>query len=49
MVLFQGTLCTDPTQVVNIEQYKQFLPLARGSLEIESEIQHDTVGIAHFS
>nr|ABF18510.1 putative 16.8 kDa salivary secreted protein [Aedes aegypti] len=37
-----GTLCTDPTQVVNIEQYKQFLPLARGSLEIESEIQHDT-------
>lgn len=37
-----GTLCTDPTQVINIEQFKQFLPLARGSLEIDSDIQHDT-------
>uniref|UniRef100_A0A023EH88 Putative 16.8 kDa salivary secreted protein n=1 Tax=Aedes albopictus TaxID=7160 RepID=A0A023EH88_AEDAL len=37
-----GTLCTDPSQVLNIEQYKQFLPLARGSIEIESDIQHDT-------
>lgn len=37
-----GTLCTDPTQAVNIEQYKQFLPLARGTIDVETEIQHDT-------
>uniref|UniRef100_A0A1Q3FR32 Putative 16.8 kDa salivary secreted protein n=1 Tax=Culex tarsalis TaxID=7177 RepID=A0A1Q3FR32_CULTA len=38
----EGTLCTDPSQVVNIEQYKQFLPLARGLIDIEMDIQHDT-------
>ncbi|XP_055641487.1 uncharacterized protein LOC129778544 [Toxorhynchites rutilus septentrionalis] len=37
-----GTLCVEPTQGMSIEPYKQFLSLARGSIDVETEIQHDT-------
>ncbi|XP_055592252.1 uncharacterized protein LOC129748806 [Uranotaenia lowii] len=37
-----GTICSDPTQIISIEPYKQMLSLARGRIEVEAEIQHDT-------
>ncbi|XP_055548134.1 uncharacterized protein LOC129731827 [Wyeomyia smithii] len=37
-----GTLCTDPTQVINIAAFAQFLELAQGTIDVETEIQHDT-------
>ncbi|XP_058815147.1 uncharacterized protein LOC131678816 [Topomyia yanbarensis] len=38
----EGSLCTDPTQVVNIAPFAQFLTLVRGTIDVETEIQHDT-------
>uniref|UniRef100_T1DF68 Putative 16.8 kDa salivary secreted protein n=1 Tax=Psorophora albipes TaxID=869069 RepID=T1DF68_9DIPT len=37
-----GTICTDPSQVIDIERFKRMLPLVRGRIDMESEIQHDT-------
>ncbi|XP_053696146.1 uncharacterized protein LOC128743570 [Sabethes cyaneus] len=37
-----GTLCTDPSQTINIAPFAQFLALAQGTIDVETEIQHDT-------
>ncbi|XP_058451057.1 uncharacterized protein LOC131430259 [Malaya genurostris] len=38
----EGLLCTDPSQVVNISPFAEFLALVRGTIDVETEIQHDT-------
>uniref|UniRef100_A0A182Q2K3 MD-2-related lipid-recognition domain-containing protein n=1 Tax=Anopheles farauti TaxID=69004 RepID=A0A182Q2K3_9DIPT len=37
-----GKICTDPSQVVNINRFKQYLPLARGSITVDVKVQHDS-------
>lgn len=36
-----GTLCAEPSQVVDLEPFKQFLSLARGRIDVRTEIEHD--------
>lgn len=37
-----GQICTEPTQVVNINRFKQYLPLARGAIAVDVDVQHDS-------
>uniref|UniRef100_A0A182JQF8 Uncharacterized protein n=1 Tax=Anopheles christyi TaxID=43041 RepID=A0A182JQF8_9DIPT len=37
-----GQICTEPSQVVNINRFKQYLPLARGSIAVDVAVQHDS-------
>lgn len=37
-----GQICTEPTQVVNINRFKQYLPLARGAIGVDVAVQHDS-------
>lgn len=37
-----GEICTEPSQVVNINRFKQYLPLARGAIAVDVAVQHDS-------
>uniref|UniRef100_A0A8W7PFH9 Uncharacterized protein n=1 Tax=Anopheles coluzzii TaxID=1518534 RepID=A0A8W7PFH9_ANOCL len=37
-----GQICTEPSQVVNINRFKQYLPLARGAIAVDVAVQHDS-------
>lgn len=37
-----GQICTEPSQVVNINRFKQYLPLARGAIGVDVAVQHDS-------
>uniref|UniRef100_A0A182J109 MD-2-related lipid-recognition domain-containing protein n=1 Tax=Anopheles atroparvus TaxID=41427 RepID=A0A182J109_ANOAO len=38
----EGQICTEPSQVVNVNRFKQYLPLARGAIAVDVAVQHDS-------
>uniref|UniRef100_U5ENN0 Putative 16.8 kDa salivary secreted protein n=1 Tax=Corethrella appendiculata TaxID=1370023 RepID=U5ENN0_9DIPT len=45
----EQTICSEPTQTINIEKYKQYLPLALGNIKINLSLNHDNGGKSCFS